>query len=124
MAGFWKQWLKSYKREKLAEFKPPSVSSVSGDEAETAILSALGDFYNMHPALYTEIEELSQISGITIAELSLCLESLESRNLVAIYRTRHGIRMAKATYEGLRKAYPPEHYRKYPDFVNLEKEVF
>jgi len=120
----WKQWLKAYKREKLAAFSPAAVSSASGQEAETAILRSLGDFYNVHPALYTEIEELSQISGIALAELEACLESLESQKLVAIHRTSKGISMAKATYEGLRKAYPAEHYRKYPDFVDLEKEVF
>jgi hypothetical protein len=120
----WKQWLKGYKKDRQARLTPARTSRVSGADAESAILKALGDFYNQHPALYTEKEELSESAGITMTDIDAHLLSLEKQGLVALFRSRERIKLIKASYEGLRKAYPLDHYSKYPDFVDMDKEVF
>ena len=120
----WKQWLKQYRSERLASFTPVETTRISSDEAGEVILRILGDFYNEHPALYMEREELSQRAGITSADIDPFLLALEAKELVALYRSRDSVRLIKATYEGLRRAYPKEHYRKFPAFVDQTREVF
>jgi CTP-dependent riboflavin kinase len=42
-------------------------------------------------------------------------ESLEEKKLIATHRDRDGkIALVKATYEGLKKAFPEEYYRWFP----------
>ncbi len=120
----WKQWLKIYQKARQANLTPAPTTIVAGADAESAILKALGAFYNQHPALYVEKEELSESTGITMADIDPHLLSLEKQKLVALYRTRERISLVKASYDGLRKANPLDYYRKYPDFVDLQKEVF
>ena len=71
-----------------------------------------------------EIEELSASVGITLSDLNACLLSMENQKLVALHRTRDRIALIKATYDGLRKANPKESYRRYPEFVDMQREVF
>jgi alkylation response protein AidB-like acyl-CoA dehydrogenase len=120
----WKQWLKGYKKDRQASLTPAQATIVSGADAESAILKALGDFYIKHPALYMEKEELSESAGITMADIDAYLLSLENQEFVALFRTRDQVRLIKASYEGLRRANPPEYYRKFPEFVDMEKEIF
>jgi acyl-CoA dehydrogenase len=120
----WKQWLKQYQKERKATLLPAQKSAVSGANAKSAILKALGDFYNCHPALYMEIEELSASAGITLSDLNACLLSMEKQKLVALHRARDRIALVKATYDGLRNANPKEYYRRYPEFVDMQREVF
>ena len=49
---------------------------------------------------------------------------IENQEFVALFRTRDQVRLIKASYEGLRRANPPEYYRKFPEFVDMEKEIF
>ena len=51
-------------------------------------------------------------------ELDKTLISLEQQGLVKLYRGRRGIQLAKATYEGLNKANPPEYYQWFPSWVD------
>jgi len=120
----WKQWLKTYRKQRMAELTPAAKTGVTGKDAEAAILKALGSFYNQHPALYMEIEQLSESAGITVTDIEPHLLSLERQKLVALHRARQQIRLVKATYDGLRKANPLDYYKKYPDFVDKKKEVF
>jgi hypothetical protein len=120
----WKQWLKIYKKERQASLTPALETAVTGAEAESDILKSLGDFYNQHPALYMETEELSASAGIAMTDIDACLVRLEEQDLVALYRSRGRIGLVKASYAGLKKAYPLEHYKQFPDFVDQEKEVF
>jgi hypothetical protein len=81
-------------------------------------------FYRVHPALYTECDEILENLEITREDLNACLVALEADNHVALYRKRGTILLAKATYEGLRLAKPQEFYLKFPDFVDREREAF
>jgi hypothetical protein len=51
------------------------------------------------------------------------LLSLEKKGLVRVYRDRKGIALIKATYEGLKKAYPQEYYQWFPSWVK-EGNIF
>jgi len=42
---------------------------------------------------------------------------------VKLYRSKKGIELAKATYEGLNKAHPLEYYRWFPSWVD-ESRIF
>jgi len=55
--------------------------------------------------------------------LNEVLSSLEKKGLARLYRDRKGIALVKATYEGLKKAYPQEYYRWFPSWVK-ETNIF
>jgi hypothetical protein len=71
-----------------------------------------------------EREEMMEKLELTGEDLDKYLEAVEAEDLVALYRKRGGITMAKATYAGLKKAKPQEQYRFLPDFVDKEREIF
>ena len=71
-----------------------------------------------------EREEMMERLGLTGEDLDKHLEDVEAEQLVALYRKRGTIAMAKATYAGLKEAKPQEHYRFFPDFVEKERETF
>jgi len=48
------------------------------------------------------------------------LLALENRGLVKLNRDKKGIALAKATYEGLEKAFPLEHYKWFPSWIEKE----
>ncbi len=120
----WKQWMKGYQALRKSQRKPSEQISVSGPEAMEKILEALAEFYKIHPGLYTEKDELIEKLGISAEEMDDYLTSLEENKLVALYRKRGAITLAKAKYDGLKKAKPLEYYIKIPDFVDTEKEIF
>lgn len=53
-------------------------------------------------------------------KLDEALEALEGKHLAKLYRDRKGIALAKATYEGLKQAFPKEHYRWFPSWVSKD----
>jgi alkylation response protein AidB-like acyl-CoA dehydrogenase len=120
----WRLWLKDYLALRSAGRKPVTRSSTTGPAAKKKILEALADFYCRHPALYMEKEEMMAKLGLTAADLDKALEAAEAEKLVALYRKRGRIALAKATYAGLKKAKPQKHYQFFPDFVDKAREVF
>jgi hypothetical protein len=71
-----------------------------------------------------EKEEMMEKLGLTEGDLDKALEAGEAEKLVALYRKRGRITLAKATYAGLKKAKPQEYYNFFPDFVDREREIF
>ena len=120
----WRLWLKDYLALRSAGRKPVAAGTTAGPEAKGQILEALADFYCRHPALYMEREEMMERLGLTGEDLDRHLKAAEAKKLVALYRRRGNITLAKATYAGLKEAKPQEHYTFYPDFVDKEREVF
>jgi hypothetical protein len=120
----WRLWLKDYLTLRSASRKPVTRSSVSGPTAKKKILDALAEFYRRHPALYMEKEEMMENLGLTEGDMDKALEAGEAEKLVAIYRKRGRIALAKATYAGLRKAKPQKYYQFFPDFVDRRREIF
>lgn len=89
---------------------------------EHNILELLAEDYRINPGLYMELSELKSDFAVSDEDLDKLLQSLERKNLVKLYRDRKGaIRLAKATYAGLRQAKPPEYYRFFPDWVPRDK---
>jgi hypothetical protein len=107
----------------LPEFAPKNIpTDLQG--MEEAILDALAEDYFVNPGLHIRREELMEDTGLDDDQLDEALLSLEERKLVDLYRTRQGvILLAKATYDGLRKAKPKEYYQWYPDW-SKEDERF
>ena len=120
----WRLWLKDYMASRHASPKSITHSSITGPGVKDMILEELADFYCRHPALYMEREEMMERIGVTSEDLDKYLEEVEAESLVALYRKRGNITLAKATYEGLKKAKPQDYYTFYPEFVDKEREIF
>jgi len=87
---------------------------------ETALLEVLAEDYRVNPGLFMSKGDLKEHFDVKDEELDRILILLEEKKLVKLYRRRGLIEMAKATYEGLKKANPSEYYRWFPDRVRKE----
>lgn len=99
--------------------KPKNLSKFSEDN----LLAVLAEDYRVNPGLYMSLEELKEFFDIGDAELEKALLSLETKELVRLHRQGEKITLAKATYEGLKKANSPEHYRWFPPWVK-DEDIF
>lgn len=90
------------------------------EASEDSVLETLADDYQVNPGLYMTIEDLKErLTDVTDEKLDQLLKSLESKGFVKLYRDGRGtIALAKATYDGLRKAKPLERYKWYPDWLS------
>jgi hypothetical protein len=84
------------------------------------LLKVLAEDYRVNPGLYMSREDLKEYFDASDEELDQILVSLEDKKLLKLYRKRGIVEMAKATYEGLKKANPPEYYRWFPPRVRKE----
>ena len=101
------------------QWKPKFTS----DDPEVKVLEALAEDYRVNPGLYMTREELQEDTELDDEALDEALVILEEKELVKLYRMRNFIRLAKATYPGLKKAKPQEYYKWLPRWVeeNLDK---
>jgi alkylation response protein AidB-like acyl-CoA dehydrogenase len=90
------------------------------EASEDAILKVLAEDYMVNPGLFMTREDLKErLSNVADEKLDQLLKNLESEGLVKLYRDGRGtIALAKATYDGLRKAEPLEKYKWYPDWLD------
>ena len=65
-------------------------------------------------------EDIKEVFDVDDAKLDEVLLALEDKGLVKLYRGKKGIALAKATYEGLSKAYPLEYYKWFPSWIKQE----
>jgi alkylation response protein AidB-like acyl-CoA dehydrogenase len=84
------------------------------------LLKVLAEDYRINPGLYMSREDIKESFDVENGRLDEALLSLEKKGLVKLYRDKKGIALAKATYEGLNRANPPEYYRWFPDWVKKE----
>ncbi len=89
------------------------------DVSEKTVIGVLAEDYRANPGLYLSRGDMKEIlTSATDAQLDKILETLETQGLVHLYRDRRGtIALAKATYKGLKKANPLEHYKWFPDWI-------
>jgi alkylation response protein AidB-like acyl-CoA dehydrogenase len=87
---------------------------------EGKLLKVLAEDYRVNPGLYMSREDMKDSFEVDDANLDGVLISLEKKGLVRLFRDKKGIVLAKATYEGLKKANPLEHYQWYPSWVKKE----
>jgi alkylation response protein AidB-like acyl-CoA dehydrogenase len=93
------------------------------DAEEESLLKSLAEDYRVNPGLYMSYEDIKQFYDVDDAKLNEVLLSLEKKGFVRLYRDRKGIALVKATYEGLKRAYPQEYYRWFPSWVK-ESDIF
>jgi alkylation response protein AidB-like acyl-CoA dehydrogenase len=89
------------------------------DVSEKTVLGMLAEDYRANPGLYLSRGDMKEIlANATDAQLDKILEALETQGLVHLYRDRRGtVALAKATYKGLKKANPLDHYKWFPDWI-------
>ncbi len=90
------------------------------DASEDGILKALSEDYMVNPGLYMTREDLKErLADVTDEKLDQLLRNLEANGLAKLYRDGRGIiALAKATYDGLRKAEPLEKYKWFPNWLD------
>lgn len=86
---------------------------------EEDVLKVLAENYRINPGLHMTMEDIKEQLEVSDEDLNKSLLSLEKRSLVGLYRDRRGaVALARATYQGLSQANPPEYYRYIPQWVN------
>jgi hypothetical protein len=90
---------------------------------EESLLKLLAEDYRVNPGLYMSREDIKEYYDVDDTRLDELFLSLEKNGLVKLYRDKKGIVLSKATYDGLKKANPPEYYRWFPSWVR-EDNVF
>ncbi len=86
------------------------------------LLAALAEDYRINPGLFMSREDLKGLFEVDDKTLDTLLSSLEAQGDVKLYRSKKGIELAKATYEGLRKAHPLEYYQWFPSWIDKGKD--
>ncbi|MEI3500873.1 MAG: acyl-CoA dehydrogenase family protein [Anaerovoracaceae bacterium] len=91
--------------------------------SEENVLSVLAEDYRVNPGLHMTVGDLRQYIEGDEDEILRTAERLEEQGSVMALRDRKngGIRLVKATYEGLAKARPKEDYQWFPDWVTGER---
>ncbi len=89
---------------------------------EEKVLSTLAEDYRVNPGLFMSREDITACLDVDDARLDALLEGLEKKGFAKLYRTKKGISLAKATYDGLNKAHPKEYYRWFPAWVTQDRK--
>ena len=92
------------------------------DADEEKVLLALAEDYRVNPGLYMSVGDIKEHFEAPTEALEGILLSLEKKGLAKLYRTKKGVQLAKATYNGLNAAHPPEYYRWFPDWVTEDRK--
>ncbi len=92
------------------------------EATEENLLKILADDYLVNPGLYMTSQDVKmRLDKVDEKKLNDLLNSLEAKDLCRIYRDRNGvISLAKASYEGLRKANTLTRYKWYPEWVDKD----
>ncbi len=92
------------------------------EASEDNALKALAEDYLVNPGLFMSREDLKErLTDSGEEKLDQLLRDLESKGLVRLYKDGRGtIALAKATYEGLRKAGELDRYKWFPEWLSKE----
>jgi hypothetical protein len=106
--------------EKLGVPTSTTESLPKVEATEEGILKALAEDYKVNPGLYMTIEDLKErVAEVAGEKLEKILNSLEAKGMVKLQKDGKGkTALAKATYNGLRKAAPLEEYKWYPHWLD------
>jgi alkylation response protein AidB-like acyl-CoA dehydrogenase len=96
--------------------KPTKQSQID----EEKLLKVLAEDYKVNPGLHMSCEDIKDLFDVEDKKLDELLTSLEQKNWVKLYRKKKGIELVKATYEGLKKANPPQYYQWFPPWIKKE----
>ena len=87
---------------------------------EKSALAVLAEDYRVNPGLHMSREDIKACFEVDDEKLDEVLTALEKKGLIKLFHDKKGIAMAKATYDGLNKAYSPDHYRWFPEWTNQD----
>jgi len=87
---------------------------------EENILKVIAHDYKINPGLYMTPDDVREdIGGGSRSTIRKIFEALENQKLIVCHRNRQSkIVLVKATYEGLQKAFPKEHYQWFPKWYD------
>jgi alkylation response protein AidB-like acyl-CoA dehydrogenase len=90
--------------------------------SEDSVLKVLAENYRNVPGAYMTVDDIKEEFGSKdTTAITNALLKLEEKKLAALFRDRKGeIELGKATYTGLRQAYPLEHYKWFPPWYRTE----
>ena len=89
--------------------------------SEDSLLKVLAEDYRVNPGLHMSREDLLEYYEIEDEKLDRTLLDLEGKNFVKLFRDKKGIALAKATYDGLKAAYPLDHYKWFPSWIKDDR---
>ncbi len=85
---------------------------------EENVLKVIAHDYKVNPALYMTPDDVREDIGGSRTDLLNIFNKLEEQKLIAVHRDRKGkISLVKASYEGLKNAFPDEYYRWFPSWT-------
>jgi hypothetical protein len=120
-APFLQPYVRAYDEEMAVALpvgKPDPPRPVSSD---LDVLRVLAEDYRVNPGLHMTPSDIRAFLEVTDEELARHLAGLEARGLVSQHRDRRGRPvMARATLKGIKEAFPREHYRHIPEWVQPE----
>jgi len=90
---------------------------------EEKLLKLLAEDYRVNPGLFMSREDIRDYFDVDAARIEEVLLSLEKKGWAKLHRDKKGVALAKATYDGLKKANPREHYRWFPSWAR-EENIF
>jgi alkylation response protein AidB-like acyl-CoA dehydrogenase len=99
----------------------PAVAEKEKNVDEAKMLRVLAEDYRVNPGLFMSRDDIMQYLDVDDDLLDALLTALEKKGLAKLYRTKKGIMLAKATYDGLSQAHPKEYYRWYPGWVTQDR---
>ena len=91
------------------------------DVDEEKLLEVLAEDYRVNPGLHMSREDIKEHFEVDDEPLDELLMALETKGFVKLNRDKKGIALAKATYDGLNKAFPLEHYKWFPNWVGEDR---
>ncbi|MGQ9723236.1 MAG: acyl-CoA dehydrogenase family protein [Candidatus Jordarchaeum sp.] len=92
---------------------------------EDVMLSILAEDYRCNPGLYMAVDDCEKETGLPKDKILELWAKLEEKGLIVTFKDRRGnVILAKANYKGIRKAYPLDHFKWFPDWFDVEKHGF
>lgn len=86
------------------------------------VLKVLAEDYRPNPGLHMAIEDIQWYIDGSAEDIVKVLEELEKAGDVWTYRKKGAIQLARASYAGLNKAFPQEHYLYFPEFIGADRK--
>ncbi|VBB43302.1 Acyl-CoA dehydrogenase family protein [uncultured Desulfatiglans sp.] len=90
---------------------------------EEGLLKILAEDYRANPGLHMSREDIKAYFDVDDKDLDRVLVDLEGKGYVRLVRDKKGIALAKASYEGLGRAFPLDYYKWFPSWID-EGRVF
>lgn len=119
--------LKMCRRVIHAELGVPVPAATEPERArsidEESLLKVLGEDYRANPGLHMSRDDIKAFFDVDDKDLDQVLVDLEGKGDVRLVRDKKGIALAKASYEGLGKAFPLDYYKWFPSWID-EGRIF